>query len=94
MTIRTTILTPPSMREAYAAILALEAEYLKAHKRKTAIELTMASTSKPMYDERGRAKLSTEIVEVRAVYDNGSAAQISEYEWLAARAQETLTTCY
>lgn len=82
------------MREAYAAILALEAEYLKAHKRKTAIELTMTSTSKPMYDERGRAKLSTETVEVRAVYDDGAPTQVAEYEWFAARALENVATCY
>lgn len=94
MIVRSTILTPSSMREAYAAILALETDYLKANKHKASIDLTLSSTSKPVYDDRGRAKLSTETIEVRAVYDDGSAAQVSEYEWFAARARETLTTCY
>lgn len=94
MTVRTTILTPSSMREAFAAITQLEADYLKAHKRGSTITLTLCSTSKPVYDERGRPKLSNEVVEVRAVYDNRVPAQVTEYEWFVERAKQTLTTCY
>lgn len=82
------------MREAYAAIQALETEYLKANKRKPVIELTLASTSRPVFDERGKLKLTNEMVEVRAVYDDKIAAQVAEYEWFAGRALETLEMCY
>lgn len=86
MTIRSTLQSFSSMREAYAALLSYEADYLRANKRKATIELTLASTSKPLYDQYGRMKLSNEVIEVRAVYDEGVAAQIVEYEWFAARA--------
>lgn len=89
MITRSTIANPYSMREAYGLILSLEAEYLRAHKRKSAIELTLSSTSKPIYDDRGRPKLSNEVVEVRAVYESDDQAQLTEAQWFeeaAARA--------
>lgn len=75
-----------SMREAYTRQLALEALYLKTHKRKHTIDMMLSSTSRPMYDERGRPKLSNEVIEVRAVYDDAVPAQVADYEWFAGAA--------
>lgn len=75
------------MREAYASVLALEAAYLKTHKRKHVIDLTLSSTSRPVYDERGRPKLSNEVIEVRAVYDEAAPAQVADYQWFAGAAR-------
>lgn len=87
MIIRSPIATPASMREAYALILDLEARYLRENRRKHEIELTLSSSSRPVYDERGRPKLSNETIEVRAVYDSGAPTQALEYQWFEREAQ-------
>lgn len=84
MITRSTVKSFPSMREAYAAILALEKDYLLENKKKSTIQLTLSSTSSPVYDERGRLRLSKEHIEVRAVFDDGIISQITESEWFKA----------
>lgn len=95
MIARTTIQTGfPSMRSAYERLLALESAYLVANRRKHVIELTLSSQSIPLrdatgairVDDRGRIRMSPEIIEVRAVYDDAAPAQVSEWQWFAGRA--------
>ncbi len=95
MLVRSPILSFDSMSKAYDSILSLEAAYLKANKRKATISLTLASTSQPLRDsggriltdDRGRIRLSPEVVEVRAVYDNQSPTQVTESQWFAGAAR-------
>lgn len=83
------------MGEAYACLLALEGAYLKTHKKRHQIDLTLTSTSQPLRDQqgrmltddRGRVRLSPEVVEVRAVYDDKDPAHTAEYQWLAGAAR-------
>ncbi len=81
MIIRLTVCQMPNMREAYAKLLALEENFLKTHKRRNSVELTLASTSTPIYDERGKIKFLNEKIEIRAVVENKNPDQILEYEW-------------
>ncbi len=83
------------MSKAYAALLGLETQYLKANKRKHAIDLTLTSTSttlrdnqgRILTDDRGRVRLSPEVIEVRAVYESSNSAHVTEYQWFAGAAR-------
>lgn len=94
MIIRSPLSVFPSMREAYDTLVVLEASYLKTHKRKPEIALTLASSSHPLKDnqgriltdDRGRIRTSPEVVEVRAVYDDKVPAQLSDYQWFVGAA--------
>lgn len=74
----------PDMRLAYAALLALDADYLRTNRRKSALELTLCSTFSPQYDSLGRQLPERQTIEVRCWYD--SPTQDTEYQWFAARA--------
>ena len=89
MIIRSSLFTYPNMRAELTALTDLELSYLKANKHKNTVSLTLTSTSRPIYDERGRMKLSNEIIEVRAVYDGAVPTQVSEYEWFKSATQST-----
>lgn len=76
----------PDMRAAHAATLVLEAAYLKTFKRKAVVDLALASTSKPFLDDRGRARMGVERIEVTAVYDGKDPAQVAEAAWFKTQA--------
>ena len=75
----------PNMRAAHAALLQLDAEYLRTNKRKSGLELTLCSTFVPMLDERGRQSGEREVIEVRCVYD--APTQDADYQWFKERAE-------
>ncbi len=72
------------MRSAYAAILTLDADYLRTNRRKSALELTLCSTFTPQYDAQGRSLPEKQTIEVRCWYD--SPTQDSDYQWFVGRA--------
>lgn len=82
------------MRDAYSRLSILEADFFKTYRRRNDVELTLTSTSAPLrdqsgnmkFDERGRIRLSPEIVEIRVVYDDTNPEQVEQYSWFAARA--------
>ncbi len=84
MITRRTLKSFASMREAYAALLALDADYLKTNRRKSALELTLCSTFTPQYDAQGRPLPERQTIEVRCWYD--SPTQDAEYQWFVGRA--------
>ncbi len=84
MIIRSPLRAFPDMRSAYAALLALDSDYLKTNRRKSALELTLCSTFTPQYDSLGRALPERQTIEVRCWYD--APTQDAEYQWFAKRA--------
>ncbi len=95
MITRSPISSFDSMSKAYDSLLGLEAAYLKVNKRKHAIDLTLTSTSttlrdnqgRILTDDRGRVRLSPEVIEVRAVYESSNPAHVTEYQWFAGAAR-------
>lgn len=86
--IRSVISSYPDMRAAVAALYALEAEYLKTNKHKVSVDLTVSSSSQPFYDDRGRARMGQETIELNAWYDAKDAGQSAEIAWLKTQAKE------
>lgn len=79
--------TFPDMRAAHAAIKTLETDYLKAHKKRHLIDLTLSSTSQPFLDDRGRARMGTERIEVNLAYDAKSPTHETDVRWFVERAK-------
>ncbi len=84
MITRRPLKTFASMRLAHAALLALDADYLKTNKRKSALELTLCSTFTPTYDSQGWDTGTKETIEVRCAFDTPT--QDADYQWFVQRA--------
>lgn len=68
----------PDMGVAIAAIDDMYTRYLKAHKRKATVDLTVASISSPFDRSKRRVNVAPEPVEVRVRYGD---EQVKEAEW-------------
>lgn len=68
----------PDMGAAIAAIDDMYARYLKAHKRKATVDLTVASISSPFDRSKRRVHAAPEPVELRVRYGD---EQVKEAEW-------------
>jgi len=84
MLTRSPLRTFANMRSAHAALLALDADYLKTNRRKSALELTLCSTFTPVLDARGYETGHKETIEVRCIYDTPT--QDADYQWFVERA--------
>jgi hypothetical protein len=67
-----------NMGAAIAAIDDLYARYLKAHKRKATVDLTVSSISSPFDRSKRRVQAAPEPVEIRIRYGD---EQVKEAEW-------------
>ena len=85
MTHITHLRTYSDMRDALLAIDALYASYLKTHKRKASIALTVASLIRPFDRSKRRVFAAPEPVEIRMRYVD---EQAKEAAWFVEAAKE------